>query len=141
MTDAHDPRDPDEAAERLAREAGVRLRASADGLDAATRLRLQRARRRALAELGPRRRVAPWLWPAAATVAGVALAVTLLPGHRPPVEGDLITPLPEAIADLEILLPGAATADLEMMEDLEFYAWLDAGSSPESLRAELEGAG
>jgi hypothetical protein len=81
------------------------------------------------------------LWPAAATAAVAALAVTLLLGRLPPAGGDLTGPLPESVADLEILLPGAAPADLEMMEDLEFYAWLDAGRSPEELRAELDGVG
>jgi hypothetical protein len=142
MTDERDARDSaDEAAERLAREAGARLRASADGLDAATRSRLNRARQRALDELRPRRRVSPWLWPAAATAAVAALAVTVMLGRLPPAGSDLAAPLPEAVADLEILLPGEAPADLEMMEDLEFYAWLDEASSPEELRAELDGVG
>jgi hypothetical protein len=138
MTDERDRRDPtDAAAGRLAREAGARLRASADALDAATRSRLNQARQRALDELRPRRRVAPWLWPAAA-MAVVAVVVTLLPG---PPGSDLAGPWTVAVADLEILLPGAAPADLEMIEDLEFYAWLDAGRSPEELWAELDGVG
>jgi hypothetical protein len=142
MTDERDLREStDAAAGRLAREAGARLRASADGLDAATRSRLNQARQRALDELRPRRRAAPWLWPAAATAAVAALAVTLLLGRLPPAGGDLAGPLPESVADLEILLPGDAPADLEMMEDLEFYAWLDEASSPEELRAELDGVG
>jgi hypothetical protein len=143
MNDKRDARDPaDEAAERLAREAGARLRASADGLDAATRSRLNQARQRALDELRPRRRAAPWLWPAAATAAVATLAVSLLlPGRLPPAVDDLATPGPAVVADLEILLPGEAPADLEMMEDLEFYAWLDEGRSPEELRAELDGVG
>ena len=44
----------------------------------------------------------------------------------------------ESAADLDLLL---ATDSLEMLEDLEFYAWLDADRSAAELRAELEAAG
>jgi hypothetical protein len=40
--------------------------------------------------------------------------------------------------DLDVLLAGE---NLEMMEDLEFYAWLDPELSDAELKAELEAAG
>jgi hypothetical protein len=139
MTDhANDPPGNDPAAERLARDAGARLRASADNLDAATRARLNRARQQAVAAIPARPGPGRWLLPAAAVAVAGLVAVLVFrpdPGVGPTAPGTA------AVADLELLLPGDAAADLEMLEDLEFYAWLDEGRSPEELRAELDGVG
>jgi negative regulator of sigma E activity len=137
----------DRTDERIARSAGEQLRASADDLDATTRSRLNQARQRALAEVA-----APiWQragWPAAATAVGVAagvaaVAVVVLrdapPGTEAPAPVAAALPA-EAPADLELLL-APADEELEMVEDLEFYAFLDADRSADELQAELDGIG
>lgn len=113
--------DPFEAA--LAR----RLRESADGLDGATRSRLNRARQAALAGWPRRPRAAAFpAWSAvAATVAAVAL-VGLWQGRGGPgleLEAEPRATAPTMPGDLEILL---ADEDLAMLEELDFYVWLDA---------------
>lgn len=103
----------------------ARLRASADGLDAATRSRLNRARQAALAELEPApQRARLWTALAAASVAGLAFGLwrtqTGQAPRRLPVEDDAAT-------ELELLL---AEDSMEMIEDFDFYLWLaeaDAG--------------
>jgi hypothetical protein len=102
----------------FAENAKRRFDESVAGLDGETRSRLNRSRHAALAELDSGRPAwARWL-PAAGVAAGAAVALLLWTGD-PPVE-DLASP---AIAsDIEILL----TEDsLEMLEDLEFYSWID----------------
>jgi hypothetical protein len=140
MTDPrHEPTGSDPAADRLAREAGARLRASADTLDAATRARLGRARRQAVAALPGRQGPGRWLVPATMVAAAALVAVLVF---RPEPVGMAPAPGVEAVADLELLASGEMVAgDLEMLEDLEFFAWLDEGRSPEELRAELDGVG
>ncbi|MEO7385808.1 MAG: hypothetical protein ABIX37_02600 [Gammaproteobacteria bacterium] len=129
------PRAGDEAFEKTA---SALLRGSADDIDAATASRLNRARQAALGAL-PARRSPPWLVPALSTVAVGVLAVGLwlnwsaAPDHPAPV-----APAVESAADMDLLL---APDNLEMLEDLDFYAWLDADLSDNELRAELESAG
>jgi len=91
---------------------------SVEGLDAATCSRLNRGRQAALAELNTGRTV--WAqWAPAAGVAAVAVfAVVMWTASQPT---DEFTPQASA-TDFEILL----TEDsLEMLEDLEFYSWID----------------
>ena len=95
-------------------------------LDAATASRLNRARQQAL-DVGLRQRPgrAWWLPFALATATAVllALAVTL----RSP-DATLQAPTlaaPAAADDFELLAGGE---DLEMIENLEFYAWLEQQS-------------
>lgn len=111
------------AEDEFAREAGQRLRRSADELDAATLSRLNRARQKALDEM-PRERGngIGWWVPAGVTalVAMVAIGVWQAGG---PVEGPTeIAPLTaDEVTDFDILLEEGG---LEMLEDLEFFAWL-----------------
>jgi hypothetical protein len=91
-----------------------------EALDAATLSRLNRARQAAL-EVARRSRRPAWRWPVAfAAAASLVLAVAVAPRIAP-----VATPDEPAIggADLELL---AASDDLALYEDLEFYAWLDA---------------
>jgi hypothetical protein len=94
---------------------------SAGAIDAATRSRLTQARVRALQELGPERSVwrSSWLLPVGATAAAALAAWTLFmqPGALP--EQSLQV---AALGDLELLL---GEEDLEMIEELDFYAWLE----------------
>ena len=90
---------------------------SVDSLDAATLSKLNQGRHRALEELtaGP----SPlWRWaPAAGVTAAVLVAVLVtLPGEQ------VIETMPASVADMEILL---GEDSIEMLEDLEFYAFID----------------
>ena len=88
--------------------------------DGATRSRLNQARNRAMAELDAPRPgwAGAWLPAGAATAAGLVLLVLML-GRLPDSDTALA---PTVATDLEILLE---TDDLELIEELEFYAWLD----------------
>ena len=123
-------KEPDE---RLARAAQRLLRRSADELDAATLARLKRARQNALAGLDGggwgRLRFGAWR-PAvgvAALCATALIAVGLwfgqaggphLPGESLPVSAQADSP-----GDLEVML--ADQENLDMIEDLEFYNWVE----------------
>jgi len=91
---------------------------SVDALDGETLSRLNRSRHAALAELDSRRsRLAQWL-PATGVAAAAVIAVVMVTSGPP--NEDIATP--ESVTDMEILL----TEDsLEMLEDLEFYSWMD----------------
>ena len=91
---------------------------SVEGLDGETRSRLNQGRQAALEELKTGKPV--WvLWAPAAGVAAAAVVAVVLWTGNPPT--DVVTPEASA-ADFEILL----TEDsLEMLEDLEFYSWIE----------------
>lgn len=95
---------------------------SARDLDAATLSRLNRARQAALSEV--RRKRSAWsMWlPGLVVAMGLTLAVGLLlrPGVTPTV------PFVDPAQDFAML---SEADDLDMYEDLEFYAWLDAQPS------------
>lgn len=106
-------------------QARAALEDSAQALDAATLSRLNQARQRALAERAPQHRPLRWtrrLAIAASLVLGVAL---LWPDPPSPTSGNNAG-LPVAATlspeDAELLAEG----ELEMTDELEFYAWLDA---------------
>jgi hypothetical protein len=93
---------------------------SVQALDAETRSRLNRGRHDALMQLQPGVSRTQWLrWaPVTGAAAAAVVAVVVLTG-RPSV--DELTPL--AIAgDFEILLDEES---FEMLEELEFYSWID----------------
>jgi len=101
------------------------LDAHAEALEGATRSRLNRARQAALDEAArprgfvPGRRARWWLPASVAATAALVLAIAL---HPPPGEHPGGS---EAAAseDLELIQQGES---LELYEDQEFYAWLDA---------------
>ena len=102
--------------EQLAAEAKSAFDQSVDGLDAATLSRLNRGRHAALAEASRSGRE----WRRWAPAPGVAAAALLLVfTMRGPGEIDALT---GPATDLEILL---SEESIEMLEDLEFYSWLD----------------
>lgn len=91
---------------------------SVSGLDAETQSRLNRGRQAALAELERAKPAwAQWV-PATGMAAAAVVAVVMWSGNPVPEE----TVVPAVATDMEILL----TEDsLEMLEDLEFYSWID----------------
>jgi len=102
---------------------------SVQALDAETQSRLNRGRHEALAHAGSGVSYGQWLrWaPATGVAAAAVVAVVVLTG-RPAV--DELTPMASA-SDFEILLDEES---FEMLEELEFYSWLD-------LEGELDGNG
>lgn len=123
MTEERHDKDLGRDEEDFARRAGQRLRESADQLDAATLSRLNRARQKALAEIpGETRDGYGWWVPAGVTAVAAIVAVGLWQADRideASIDGVPVTA--DEVADLEILLE---EGELEMLEDLEFFAWL-----------------
>lgn len=96
-----------------------RLSGGAEALDGATRSKLNQARQAALAELErPAWLALPrWLPVGGALAAAVTVALLMRQG---PLPGEIPGQAPAE--DIEILLSGE---DLELYEDLEFYAWIE----------------
>ena len=110
-----------EAEEQFAKQAKQLFDGSVEELDAATLSRLNRGRHAALDELQRSRPSAVWVrWLPATGVAAAAI-VTVMVMRGP--DGVDLPVEPDAVADFEILLEGES---LEMLEDLEFYSWLEA---------------
>jgi anti-sigma-K factor RskA len=110
--------------ERWLKQVREHLDSEARDLDATTASRLNRARQRALdAQPAASQR---WRWPAVglATAAALMLAVVIQSRNA---EAPLPAPVAstQAVDDLDLL---AGTEDLEMIENLEFYAWLEQQS-------------
>ena len=119
-------RQPDEIADDdFAAQAKRRFDESVERIDGATQSRLTRARHAALARAASAR--PGWhQWAPAAGVAAAAVVAVVVWTGNPTIDG---TGSPE-VADIEILL----TEDsLEMLEDLEFYSWIDLEDASESL--------
>jgi len=106
--------------EELARQAKELFDDSVERLDAATLSRLNRSRHEALAELERTKPVGQWArWmPATGVAAAAVIAVVVWQGVA--TEGPL--PATNTVTDFEILL---GEDSLEMLEDLEFYSWID----------------
>jgi len=66
-------------------------------------------------------------------VAALAIAVVWLPGRTPAPAVELT-----AFDDLDILLD---EEDLDLFEELEFYAWLEAQAALEETTADADGSG
>ena len=99
------------------------LDASAQNLDGATLSRLNQARQRALA--AQTLRASPgWIWPRRlALAASLALAALVLwPDARNGADPATTASAALSPEDAELLADGA----LELTDDPEFYAWLDA---------------
>jgi len=103
--------------ERITQEAKTLFDASVDKLDGATLSTLNQSRQRALAEAHAR--PTQWLrWVPAAGMAAASLLVVMMILPDPA----NIRPVPAEVADMEILL---GEDSIEMLEDLEFYEWID----------------
>lgn len=92
-------------------------------LDAATRSRLTEARYAALEAArssSPRLQwISRWVWGLPAGAAAILAFALLLNGRGSPV------PAPTVLEDLPI-----ASENLDLLEDVEFYAWLDEAAKP-----------
>jgi hypothetical protein len=104
---------------------------SAEGLDAATLSRLNRARQGALAQARPRA-ARPWFLPAGmASACMLLLAVFAWHSYGPgaPSVSPSLSELPFTASasstggDIDLV---SSDDSLELYQDLEFYAWLDA---------------
>ncbi len=137
------------ADEHFVEQAGRMLRDGAQALDASTRSRLNRNRQKALLELRERSPMRRWIadqWvPAvgaamvALLVAGLWFGVGMQTGRETNSRETTVAPTdPGELLDLDVLL---ADESLEMIEELEFYLWMDAELTPEQLQAELEATG
>jgi hypothetical protein len=95
---------------------------SVAGLDAETRSRLNRSRQRALAEIGRGR--PGWVrWsPAFGATAAAVVAVVLI-NTTPTMD---LAEGPATASDLDLLLDEES---LEMLEELEFYSWIELEES------------
>ena len=96
---------------------------SVEKLDAATLSRLNQARQRALQEVQVAASTGQWArWvPAGGLAAAAVVAVMVWQGT--PVEDT--APAADSAADFEILL---SEDSLDMLEDLEFYSWIDTAN-------------
>lgn len=93
---------------------------SVERLDAATLSRLNKGRQQALAELQGTKPMGQWgRWMPATGVAAAAV-VTVIMLQGPGVVGP--EPPAATVTDFEILL---GEDSLEMLEELEFYSWID----------------
>ena len=100
---------------------------SVEQLDAATLSRLNQGRHAALEELPRSRPSAIWMrWLPATGIAAAAI-VTVMVMRGP--NGVDVSIEPDVAADFEILLEDES---LEMLEDLEFYSWLEAADLDEN---------
>lgn len=113
MTDPNETSDD----EKLARRSRQLFEHSVATLDASTRSKLTRARQAALDELNPQRSRRRWLWmPLAGTAAAALVAAVMLRAPERAVE-----PAGTVLEDLEIV---SDQDSLELLEDVEFYAWM-----------------
>lgn len=103
--------------EKFVQEARTLFDGSVERLDASTLSTLNQGRHRALAEASAQpRQLLRWV-PAAGMAAAAVLAVMVVLPDPVAVE-----PMPAAVSDMEILL---GEDSIEMLEDLEFYAWIE----------------
>lgn len=113
--------------EPLATRARKLFNDSVDGLDAATLSRLNQNRQRALEKVAGSPGGLRWQqWVPATGVAAAAVFAVVIWTGNPPV--DPLTP-PSTASDLEIILD---VDDFEMLEDLEFYSWIDLDEQTDS---------
>ena len=114
------------ADDAFAEKAKARFDESVQRLDGQTQSKLNQARHAALAELGNTRPA--WVqWAPATGVAAAAVVALLIWTGNPQME-DLTAPA--VASDMEILL----TEDsLEMLEDLEFYSWIDLDEETDAI--------
>jgi len=97
---------------------------SVDDLDGQTRSRLNKSRQAALAELDSGTvSLGRWMhWAPAAGVAAVAVAAVVLWSGNPQLDAGIVPIEPVMSGDLELLM---AEESFDMLQDLEFYSWVE----------------
>lgn len=122
MTKSDDRKPAPPEDDRFVEKARGLFEDSVERLDAATLSKLNQGRHRALEELERSRSRQPWLTlaPAGGIAAAAVVAVLMMQG---PAGVDLPEMNDTSATDFEILL---GDDSLEMIEELEFYSWLDA---------------
>ena len=117
MNDPNEPID-NSAEQQFAEQAKELFDDSVERLDAAALSRLNQGRHAALEQLQSGRSIGAWgRWVPLTGIAAAALITVMVVRAPEPVD------LPTAtVTDFEILLEGES---LEMLEDLEFYSWLE----------------
>lgn len=124
----NEPTDKTAASEQQLAEQAKRLfDGSVEQLDAATLSRLNQGRHAALEELHRSRSTSAWVRWLPATGVAAAAVVTVMVMRGP--TGVDIPVEPDVAADFEILLEEES---LEMLEELEFYSWLEASDLDEN---------
>lgn len=106
--------------DRFVQKAQTLFRGSVESLDGRTQSRLNRGRQAALAEIGSgAARYGRWTqWVPATGVAAAAVVAVVLWNGSPAVD----PMVPATVSDFEILLDGDS---FDMLQDLEFYSWID----------------
>jgi hypothetical protein len=112
--------EPDTADEAFVERAKRRFDESVEQMDAATLSRLNRRRHRALEAAGGGFETLPAWVPVTGIAVAAALAVLVV--VRDPAVDEVAAPAPATVMDIEILLDEDS---FEMLEDLEFYSWID----------------
>ena len=99
---------------------------SVEGIDGQTRSSLNRSRQSALAEIDSRNiNLGRWTqWVPAAGVATVAIVAISLWNGKPQI--DAVAPSP--VGDFELIM---AEESFDMLQDLDFYSWLDIEAEAE----------
>jgi hypothetical protein len=99
---------------------------SVERLDARTRSRLTQARNRALDEVKKGAAYRRWIWAPAGAVTLVAIVAVVLSSGGLRSGGEMG---PAVLEDIDIV---ADSESFEMLEDVEFYMWLDDATDPHS---------
>lgn len=108
-----------ETDDRLNERARALLERSAAELDSQSVMRLRAARARAL---GPRSGRPGWLAPVTGVAALVSAVLAVWLAFQPPPGAPRLAVLEQDTETLDLL---TAADDFELVEDLEFYHWLD----------------
>jgi hypothetical protein len=103
--------------------------AGAASLDAHTLSRLNQARHTALDAARKDRVVMPhWLMPAGSAAAMALVAVVTVQYMRDAPHAEVNTSV-NALEDMDII---ASNEELDLLQDVDFYDWLDAADAPDS---------
>jgi hypothetical protein len=127
------PKDRNESAkdDLFIEKAGTLFKESADSLDGQAQSRLNRSRQAALAELDSGAvAVNRWTqWAPAAGAAAVAVVAVVMMSSNPRMEPTISPGAAQPVGDFELLM---ADDSFDMLQDLEFYSWIDIDAELES---------